>query len=159
MKDGYEIRSAIPADAETIAQHRRAIFVDMGESAESGLDRMTVVTAPWVERKIATGVYQGWLAIAPGGSIVAGLGLWLIEWQPTMSDLSGRRGMILNVYTEPAHRRLGISRQLMKTALDWCRENHVNMVILHATEKGRPLYASFGFKPTTEMRLIVEANQ
>jgi GNAT superfamily N-acetyltransferase len=117
---------------------------------------MTVATAPWLERKIAAGDYQGWLAIAPGGSIVAGLGLWLIEWQPTMSDLSGRRGMILKVYTEPAHRRLGTARRLMQTALDWCRKNQINVVILHATEKGRPLYAGLGFKPTNEMRLITE---
>ncbi len=95
--------------------------------------------------------------IAPGGSIVAGLGLWLIRMAADKCLIKRfSASVILNVYTEPAHRRIGISRQLMKTALDWCRENHVNMVILHATEKGRPLYASFGFKPTTEMRLIVD---
>ena len=159
MIDGYKIRSATSMDAGTIAQHRRAMFADMGKRDVSRLDQMAAATRPWIERKITAGEYQGWLAVGPDGSIVAGLGLWLIEWQPTIADLSGRRGMILNVYTELAHRRLGIARLLMKSALDWCRENRINVVILHASDEGRPLYAALGFKPTTEMRLILMGDQ
>ncbi|MGO9012092.1 MAG: GNAT family N-acetyltransferase [Bryobacteraceae bacterium] len=33
------------------------------------------------------------------------------------------RGNILNVYTEPAHRRRGMADALMQIALDWCAAN------------------------------------
>jgi len=41
----------------------------------------------------------------------------------------------------------------MQFMIDWCREQGLAMVYLHATEDGRPLYESMGFEPTTEMRL------
>ena len=64
------------------------------------------------------------------------------------------RGNILNVYTEPEHRRRGIARALMQIALEWCASNDVDAVILHASAEGSALYASLGFAPTNEMRLI-----
>lgn len=64
------------------------------------------------------------------------------------------RGNILNVYTEPAHRRSGMARALMQVALEWCAANQVGAVILHASQDGRALYDSLGFTSTNEMRLV-----
>ena len=88
-------------------------------------------------------------------SIAAGVGLWLMDWPPHMIDSGPRRGNILNVYTRPQSRRLGLARRLMETALAWCRHNGVRAVILHASADGRPLYESLGFKSTNEMRLEI----
>jgi ribosomal protein S18 acetylase RimI-like enzyme len=65
-----------------------------------------------------------------------------------------RRGNILNVYTEPGHRRQGMARALMQIALDWCAANQLDIVILHSSDDGRGLYESLGFEATNEMRLI-----
>jgi hypothetical protein len=48
----------------------------------------------------------------------------------------------------------GIARALMQIALEWSAANHLDVVILHASDDGRGLYESFGFEPTNEMRLI-----
>ncbi len=45
----------------------------------------------------------------------------------------------------------------MDTALEWCRANRVQAVILHSSDEGRPLYESLGFKPTNEMRMVLKA--
>jgi GNAT superfamily N-acetyltransferase len=66
---------------------------------------------------------------------------------------TSRRGNILNVYTEAPHRRKGLARRLMKAVLDWCRFERVPVIILHASDEGRALYESLGFKPTNEMRI------
>jgi hypothetical protein len=42
---------------------------------------------------------------------------------------------------------------LTKTILDWCRDQGLAAVYLHASKSGRPLYESLGFEPTNEMRL------
>jgi GNAT superfamily N-acetyltransferase len=63
---------------------------------------------------------------------------------------------VLNVYTEPQHRRQGLARKLMLVVLDWCRANRVRPVILHSSDEGRPLYESLGFRPTSEMRLPLD---
>jgi GNAT superfamily N-acetyltransferase len=63
------------------------------------------------------------------------------------------RGNIVNVYTETAYRRKGLARELMKTAMEWCAREGVEMVILHASDHGRPLYERLGFEATNEMTL------
>jgi GNAT superfamily N-acetyltransferase len=70
-----------------------------------------------------------------------------------MIGRSQRRGNLLNVYTVAAFRRRGLARQLMKAVLDWCRENKIDTIILHASPDGRRLYESLGFAPTNEMRI------
>jgi GNAT superfamily N-acetyltransferase len=148
------IRLATLSDAGIIASHRRKMFSDMGERNESALDAMCSAFLPWVERKISGGEYLGWLITNADGEVVAGAGLWLMDWPPHMIG-SATRGNILNVYVERAFRRQGLARRLMETALEWCRANGVRAVILHASEEGRGLYTRMGFRPTNEMRVVL----
>ena len=113
----------------------------------------------WVQPRIASGEYLTWFAIAADGSIAGGAGLWLMDWPPHMIGAGARRGNILNVYTEPVHRRQGMARALMQVALDWCAANRVGAVILHASPEGRGLYESLGFGSTNEMRLILPVHK
>jgi GNAT superfamily N-acetyltransferase len=142
------------ADVDAIVHHRRAMFADMGYGDERALEAMAVHFRPWLRRKMEAGEYRAWFAIAPDSSIAAGLGLWLMDWPPHMVAAGSWRGNILNVYTEPAHRRCGMARALMQVALDWCAAHDVGAVILHASPDGRALYESLGFTPSNEMRLI-----
>jgi GNAT superfamily N-acetyltransferase len=146
------------SDLATIIHHRRAMFRDMDFDDESTLDAMSAGFGPWLRRKLESGEYLAWFALAPDASVAAGLGLWLMDWPPHMIGASQRRGNILNVYTEPAHRRQGMARALMNAALEWCAANQIDVVILHASEEGRGLYESFGFEPTNEMRFIGAAS-
>jgi GNAT superfamily N-acetyltransferase len=146
------------SDIEAIVRHRRAMFHDMGYSDDSALDPMSARFRPWLRRKMESGEYLTWFALAPDSSIASGLGLWLMDWPPHMVGASQRRGNILNVYTEPCWRRQGMARALMQVALEWCANNHLDTVILHSSEEGRGLYQSFGFEPTNEMRFIRAAS-
>jgi GNAT superfamily N-acetyltransferase len=142
------------SDLEAIVHHRRAMFFDMGYRDEFALEAMSMRFRPWLRQKMEAAEYLAWFAIAPDCSIAAGLGLWLMDWPPHMVGAGPWRGNILNVYTEPAHRRRGMARALMQIALDWCAANQVGAVILHSSPEGRALYESFGFAPTNEMRVV-----
>jgi GNAT superfamily N-acetyltransferase len=150
------IRRATPADADTLIAHRRAMFFEMGFRDDAALDAMSVAFRPWLLARTETDEYLAWVATAEGGAIVAGLGLWLMDWPPHMIGPGARRGNILNVYTDPAYRRQGIARRLMEVALDWCGAAGIRAVILHASDDGRPLYKKMGFQPTNEMRLMLD---
>jgi GNAT superfamily N-acetyltransferase len=132
------------------------MFSDMGHRDDAALDAMTAAFLPWVRQKMTEKEYLAWLALSSEGSIVSGLGLWLMDWPPHMIGPGARRGNILNVYTEPPFRRQGIARQLMNVALDWCRANGIRAVILHASDNAQRLYDSLGFESTNEMRLLLE---
>lgn len=152
MTESFTIRPITPDDAPTIIAHRRGMFTDMGRG---NLDAMSVEFAKWLDRKLASGDYLGWFAVTSEGEVASGLGLWLLEWPAGPDDTHERRAYILNVYTQPSYRKQGLARQLMITAVDWCRENGLRTVLLHASQLGRPLYESLDFKATNEMRLML----
>jgi GNAT superfamily N-acetyltransferase len=151
----FLIRPATLADAETILAHRRAMFLAMGYPDNDAMHRMCDAFLPWLARKMEAGEYLAWFAVAPDGEIASGVGLWLMDWPPHMLGPGRWRANILNVYTRPQSRRQGLARKLVETAMEWCRANQLSTVILHASDDGRPLYQSMGFKPSTEMRTIL----
>ena len=153
LPDGFILRRATTADIDTLVAHRRLMFQDMGYDDQSAMDSMAAKLRPWLLERMESGTYHAWLVCAPDGSIAAGTGLWLMDWIPHMVGKGVRRGNILNVYTRPDYRRRGLARELIKAALDWCRENHVDTIILHASPAGRALYEELGFAATNEMRI------
>lgn len=156
MMSEIHIRTATVDDAALIAHHRRAMFTDMGNTDTARLEAMEAEFTAWVREKLAGGKYLGWFVMDEDGKVVAGAGLWLMDWPPHIVGQSAWRGNILNVYTRADYRRRGLARRLMNTILDWCRANDVETVILHASAEGRALYESLGFKATNEMRLVTQ---
>jgi len=152
LPEGYTVRRASAADIDSLVAHRRAMFVDMGYRDETALDSMAAKCHDWLLSRMNCEEYLAWLAIAPDQSIVAGAGLWIMDWIPHMIG-SGPRGNILNVYTAVEFRRRGLAGELMKVALQWCRSNGVDTLVLHASPDGRRLYESMGFVGTNEMRI------
>ena len=160
MSVEFAIQTGTLDDAETIVAHRRAMFLDMGYPDDNSMSRMCEEFRPWLKRKMQAGEYLAWFAVAHNidqdGTIAAGLGLWLMDWPPHMVGPGRWRANILNVYTRPENRRNGLARKLMEHAIAWCRANGVSTVILHASDAGRSLYQSMGFKPTSEMRVVLK---
>jgi RimJ/RimL family protein N-acetyltransferase len=153
LPDGITIRRASTADLETLVTHRQAMFQDMGYTDTSAMESMSAKFRVWLLEHMNSRDYHAWVACTPDGSIVAGTGLWLMDWPPHMIGTGARRGNILNVYTNPDFRRQGLARELMQAVLLWCRDNCIDTIILHASPAGRTLYEALGFAPTNEMRL------
>lgn len=149
----YQFRKATTEDVPVLCQHRRMMFEDMGHSDPAILDPMTQQFAEWVTARLNDNSYQAWLALDERNQIVAGAGLWLIDWPPHVLGPDGPRGYILNVYTDKPHRRQGLARQLTQLCIDACQERQIAIVALHASDLGRDLYESMGFVPSNEMRL------
>jgi GNAT superfamily N-acetyltransferase len=150
----YSIRPAEPADIPVIAHHRAAMFRDMGSIPEQDYELLRQASAGWVGGLLASRGYAGWL-VEHQRAVVAGGGILLSDLAPGPGSYRmSRWAHIVNVYTEPAHRRRGLARQVMQTMLDWCAHESFHFVTLHASDEGRPLYQSLGFVPTNEMRLL-----
>jgi GNAT superfamily N-acetyltransferase len=58
--------------------------------------------------------------------------------------------IVVNVTTDPAHRRRGNSRACMQALLQWYADKGVTAVDLRASREGEPLYSSLGFARVTE---------
>lgn len=134
------VRSVEPDDLELICHHREEMFRDAG-SAEQDLPVMTEHFREWLGPRLADGSYFGFI-LSCDGAPAAGVGLMLIDWPPhPLHPTNDRRGYVLNLFVEPEHRRKGLARRLMQLAEDELKRRGVSLIILHATEKGRPLYS------------------
>ena len=88
------------------------------------------------------------------GRCVACASMSYIEIMPTFSHTSGKRAHLMNVYTEKDYRRRGIARQLVNMLIEDARVHGATEISLDATESGRPLYESMGFKASEECMVI-----
>jgi GNAT superfamily N-acetyltransferase len=151
----YDYRAVTPADLELICRHRREMFLDAGRAA-AVLDEMAQPFRNWLEPRLASGDYFGWIGEADG-SPVAGLGMQVIDWAPGPNHpTQDRRGYILNVFVEPDHRGRGLAGRLMQMAEDEGRRRGLDFLTLNATARGRPLYEKRGWAEGNEMRLSLK---
>jgi len=149
----YTLRLAGAEDAHILARHRASMFRDMGEIDEPGASTIENASEDHLAALIEAREYFGFLA-EHEGNVVAGGGVWLRPVLPRPGMLHGSmEGYVLNVYTEPGHRRDGVARAIMETIVDWGRERRLARLVLHASKDGRPLYEDLGFADSNEMRL------
>lgn len=85
--------------------------------------------------------------IASDGETLVGCASLSYTWiMPTFSHPTGNRAHLMNVYTRADYRRRGISKKMVEILIDEAKGNGVTEISLYATEMGRPLYESLGFK-------------
>ncbi len=109
---------------------------------------------PWVERMMAAGNYVGWV-VDDDGQPVASAGFFEHDWPPHPIDPAREaRGYLLNFWVEPSHRRRGLAKELVKLAVAESRRRGFRVTTLHASDAGRPVYESLGFRGSKEMILI-----
>jgi GNAT superfamily N-acetyltransferase len=147
------IRAITLEDAELIAHQRYRMFVDDGvPDNETTRDRIQAFL-PWVKARIQFGTYTGWFALH-GDTVVAGVGMMMLDWPPHDLHAEPLRGYVLNVYTEPGYRGRGIAKRLMQQIMQEAKARQITVVTLHASKMGRPIYEKLGFQSTSEMRWI-----
>jgi ribosomal protein S18 acetylase RimI-like enzyme len=152
-------RSLTPADLDLICRHRKEMFRASGrpDRSEQTLDTMTTSFLVWLEPRLASGTYFGFV-IENDLMPVAGIGLMVIDWPPHPSHpTQDKRGYILNVFVEPSHRNRGVGTRLMTLAETELRKRGVSFAVLHATAMGQRLYNALGWKVTAEMAKSLQA--
>jgi GNAT superfamily N-acetyltransferase len=154
----HSIRQATVSDAAIIARHRVGMFSDMGQVPTDALATTLLETSTAaLGALLRERSYIGWLAIAESDHVLAGAGAHVQSQLPRISHngiavTTAPVPLVVNVYTEPDFRGMGIARALMNTLLKWATAQGYDRVVLHASDAGRPLYQSLGFVPTNEMR-------
>ncbi|WP_263375265.1 GNAT family N-acetyltransferase [Granulicella aggregans] len=149
----FEIRLATPGDAQLIGQQRRQMFLDAGQPDDEVMAAMEQAFVPWVRTKIAEDRYIGWLA-SEDGVVVGGAGLWLMEFPPHFLDPAPVRAYLLNFYTAAEFRGRGLAKTLLARCVEEARVRGCEVVTLHASKFGKPIYEKYGFKQTNEMMLL-----
>lgn len=147
----YRLRVLTAADHARVVDHRERMFLDGGRHRPERLRQMSQAFAEWLQPRLQDGRYFGWGLDDADAGCVASLGMMWLDWPPHPLHLAAGRAYLLNVFVEPAHRRLGLARRLAEHALAHARERGVEAAVLHPTAEAVALYQSLGFKTSSEM--------
>ena len=150
---GYTLREATLADAPTLARQRRLMFESIEPLPPDQGTLLEAAILRYIAQAMPTGTFRSWV-VEYQGAIVSGGGLQLRTLMPRPGYVYGEpEGLIVSMWTDPAHRRRGLGRRVVEAILAWGRANGITRFTLHASNDGRPLYELYGFRPTNEMRL------
>jgi GNAT superfamily N-acetyltransferase len=147
-------RAAALDDLETLAALRWEMQLEGHPGAAPPMTRETYIGMYCAEMReeMERGRLCGWVAEADGEPVAA---VSLIRWvvPPTVDYPRRRRGQVSNVYTRPAFRRQGISRQLMQMLIEHARTQGIQRLVLWPSAMGEPLYDGLGFSSGRAMEL------
>ena len=136
------------------------MFQDMGDVSDDAFEILRAKARMRLKEWLDSGDYVGWLATPANQPemVVGGAGVQLQPILPRPVNAStvgeGRQGTVVNVFTEPQWRRRGIAGLLIKEIITWSKDEHLDRLLLHASDEGRSLYERLGFIAGNEMRFV-----
>lgn len=142
-----EVRQAAEHDIAELVRLRQLLFEDLGGdffNPSSGGDDWRDALAEALKEQLTADAVR--ILVVDGDQGLAACGIGTIEQRlPGPRLRNGRIGQVIGVVTDPAYRRRGHSRAIMRGLLDWFRERGVARVDLRASAEGEPLYRELGF--------------
>lgn len=141
-----EYRKAEPKDIEELSQMRADFLVATENIAgEEEKEMIRNATRDFLNKTLFEGNFVQWLAV-DNGKIIACSSI-SFYWVPPNKGLdNGKNAYIENMYTYDEYRGKGLGRKLLDLVVQEAKERGCLKVSLHATDAGRPLYVSYGFK-------------
>lgn len=139
-----EYRKAVCADISSLIKMRIAyLTADFNVLSNEQIDIISSQLHNYFEKHLNHDLFA--YICTDQASIVATAFMLVIEKPASPSFITGKVGMMLNVYTYPAYRRRGIAKTLMENAIQDAKTMALSYIELQATEDGIPLYQGLGF--------------
>ena len=88
------------------------------------------------------------------GQVVGCASISYFTIMPTFEHPTGKRAELMNVYTNPEHRRQGIGKHMVMMLIRDACENEATEISLDTTESGRKLYLKLGFTNSGECMVM-----
>ena len=149
----FNIQYATLRDSELLVKHRLSMWRDiLPETAEpvAGTEERTL---EWIREKLSSGELVGFIAKTEEGQVAGSGCIWIREQAPLPMSQFLEVPYLMSLYTEREFRRRGVARLIVKASIAWCRAHDYDRVNLDASEEGKSLYETLGFKPGYGMRL------
>lgn len=136
---------ATPADATIMASYRIEFLTDLlGPQPFAQMELLRSSLTDYFINAIEDGSYVG--IFAKSGDHIAGTGGMVIRSQPgSLKNPSGHVAYIMNMYTVPAYRKMGICSTILNMLIEEANERGIYAYELHATQEGEPLYIKNNF--------------
>jgi GNAT superfamily N-acetyltransferase len=148
------IRQATQSDLGTILEFRLAMMVELFEDKDGARFEMAALREPnerWIGDHFGRDFFA-WIADLDGHPAASAALMWYPH-PPGPKNPLGLEAYILNVYTVPGARRMGLAKALIQQLVEEARGRGVRRIWLRASEVGRPLYEGLGFRTSNYLQL------
>jgi len=140
------VRAAEPADAAEIVHLGALMYASVGARPTPA---WALESTSWVKERLGHDLYGVVIDAAEGGLAACGL-INIVPRLPRPGRKSHLAAYIQWVSTAPQHHRKGYARAVMRALLAETDRRGIEVVELHATLLGQPLYEEFGFFVKTD---------
>lgn len=156
-----KFRRAELTDHELLSRLRIDFMEDhWGKQEEAEREKLRQNLLPYYQNALKDGNYCAFLAFE--NEKCAGTGGMVIQQRAGSFRVpNGRVAYLMNMFTYPAYRRHGIAKQILELLESEARRIGIEVLELHATASGEPLYKQNGFliHPEPTMRKLLTASQ
>ena len=149
----FNIQYATLRDSELLVKHRLSMWRDILPESAMHVTGTEERTLEWIREKLSSGELVGFIAKTEEGQIAGSGCIWIREQAPLPMSQFLEVPYLMSLYTEREFRRRGVARLIVEVAIAWCRAHGYDRVNLDASEEGKSLYETLGFKPGYGMRL------
>lgn len=151
-----KIRTADISDIDTLVKLRFLYHTAAtGELTEEQKIKLNIQLPDYFERHIGKD-FTAYLA-EDGSNTAATMFMVRLEKPAGIYFLNGKTCYLMNVYTKPEYRRMGIASMLLDRLITDAKAEGITCIDISATPMGKPLYLKKGFieRGNTEMRMTL----
>ena len=152
-----KITDATIGDLDLLVAHRLEMWREIQPKLEAEVQRSVETTREWIRGRLSEGRLVGFVVRDEHGKVAGSGCVWIRDEQPRPTNPRQQNPYLMSMYTEKEFRRKGVAKIIVRRAIEWCRERGYERIVLHYSKEGRPLYESFGFEPSNEMRLRLQS--
>jgi ribosomal protein S18 acetylase RimI-like enzyme len=139
------ISAAGPADLEDLMTWREEVLREVFSIPESEpMDELLAANRAYYRAALADGSHIACFARI-GSEIVGCGGACLQREMPSPDNPDGICAYLVNIYTRPQFRGLGVGRETVCWLIDRAKSAGAGKIYLEASENGRALYSKIGF--------------
>ena len=94
--------------------------------------------------------------VATMGDVDAGCGgVCFTDELPSPDNPTGLCAYLMNIYVRPEYRNRGVAHAIVKRLVEEARQRNCDKIYLEATDQGKAIYRSLGFKDMPDMMKLL----
>lgn len=151
----FILRRAELTDVQTLVDLRLAYLREVERTAPEEDPHLMDATRRYFMRKMPTGEYVGWVALArPAAApqsrgamrskVIGTAGVFMYD-RPPGSLTGGREARLLNVFVTAPWRGRGVANALIEACVETARRAGIHRILVDDSPAGRRLYERAGF--------------
>ena len=155
------IIEATAKDIKQLVSHHIKMFEEIwerkGQKIETAkLKEIEKAYSEKLEKQIPAGNCKAWV-FKNGNQLAASGAISIVSYAPVPNDTNHIIAYLHSMYTEKDFRGRKYAKSIIERAIQYCKENGINRVVLNTSDDGKPVYEKVGFVLSAEtMQLLIK---